>query len=221
MFQAIIVDRKNQKNNLQKVKIDEKVITSPENVTLLGLEVHSKLNFNEHISKLCNKNAGQLNALCRIGDLIGLEERKTLINSFIYTNFKYCPFAWHFSSRKSINKIENIRKRASRFLLNDHSSDYETLLKKANYGTSCMTHNRFSKFHCVYTIIQAAHTEFIKVVLIAYSAFKSSSKVIQEQPAAAVIIALISEKKKSRKKRKRKKSMCETVAKKKKKLRIL
>ena len=69
------------------------------------------------------------------------------------------------------------------------------------YDTTCMTHNRFSNFHCVYTIIQVVHTEFIKVVLTEYSAFKSSSKMIQEQAAAAVIIALISEKNKSRKKR--------------------
>ena len=70
-FQTVIIDRKNQKNNLQKLTIVEKVITSSENVTLLGLEVESKLKFNEHLSKLCNKSAGQLNALCRIGHLIG------------------------------------------------------------------------------------------------------------------------------------------------------
>ena len=134
-FQTIIIDRKNQKNNPQKLTIDEKVITSSENVTLLGLEVDSKLNFDEHISKLCNKSAGQLNALCRIRHLIGLEERKTLINSFIYSNFNYCPLVWHFRSRKSINKIENMQKRALRFLLNDYSSDYETLLKKTNKCT--------------------------------------------------------------------------------------
>ena len=128
-IQAIIIDRKNQKNNPQKLTI-EKVITYTENVTLLGLEVDNKLNFNEHISKLCNKSAGQLNALCRIGYLIGLEERKILINSFIYANFNYCPPVWHFSSRKSINKMENIQERALRFLLNNYSSDFETLLKK-------------------------------------------------------------------------------------------
>ena len=72
-FQAITIDRKNQKNNPQKLTIDEKVITSSENVTLLGLEVDSKLNFHEHVSKLCNKSAGQLNAHCRIGYFIGLE----------------------------------------------------------------------------------------------------------------------------------------------------
>ena len=70
-----------------------------------------------------------------------------------------------------------------------------------------MTHNRFSNFHCVYTIIQVVHTEFIKVVLTEYSAFKSSSKVIQEQAAAVVIIVLISEKKNSRKKGKKEESV--------------
>ena len=89
-FQAIIIDRKNEKNNSQKLTIDEKVITS-ENVTLLGPGVDSKLNFDEDVSKLCNKSAGQLNALYSIGHLIGLEERKILINSFIYANFNYCP----------------------------------------------------------------------------------------------------------------------------------
>ena len=60
------------------------------------------------------------------------------------------------------------------------------------YDTTCMTHNRFSNFHCVYTNIQVVHTEFIKVVRTDYSTFKISRKMIQEQAAAAVIIALIS-----------------------------
>ena len=75
-FQAIIIDRKNPKNNSQKLTIDEKVITSSENVTLLGLEVDSKLNFDEHISKLCNKSAGRLNELWRIRHLIGWKKER-------------------------------------------------------------------------------------------------------------------------------------------------
>ena len=67
--------------------------------------------------------------------MIGIEERKILINIFSYPNFNYCPLVWHFSSKNSINKTENIQKRALRFLLNDYSSDYETLLKKTNKST--------------------------------------------------------------------------------------
>ena len=124
------------KNNIpQKLTINEKVITSSENVTLLGLEVDSKLNFDEHISKLCNKSTGQLNALCKLGPLIGLEERKILLNSFIYVNFNYRPLLWYFSSRKTIKKIENIQKKALRFFLNDYSSDFKTLFKKTSKCT--------------------------------------------------------------------------------------
>ena len=66
-----------------------------------------------------------------------------------------------------------------------------------------MTHNRFSNFHCVYTAIQAVHNEFKTNVRTEYSAFKSSSKMIQEQAAAVVIIVLISEKNDSGQKGKR------------------
>jgi len=134
-FQAIIIDRKNQNNNPQKLTIDNKTIDSSSNVSLLGLEIDSKLNFDSHITKLCRKSAGQLNALCRLRYLLGFEERKILVNSFIYANFNYCPLVWHFSSKKSINKIENIQKRALRFLLDDNSSSYETLLKKTDKCT--------------------------------------------------------------------------------------
>lgn len=66
-----------------------------------------------------------------------------------------------------------------------------------------MTHNRFSNFQCLYTIMQIAHIEFIKFVLTEYSAFKFLSKMSQEHAAPAAIIALISEKTKSRDKTKR------------------
>ena len=64
--------------------------------------------------------------------------------------------------------------------------------------TTCMTHHWFSDCHCVYTIIQVIHTEFIKLVHREYTDFKNLSKIIQVQAAAAVIIALISENNKSR-----------------------
>ena len=130
-FQAIIIDRKGQENNPKELNIDGKAIKSEHTVKLLGLEIDSKLKFESHISNLCKKSAGQLNALSRLNSFLGYEERKVLINSFIYANFNYCPLVWHFCSKKSLNKIETIQKRALRFLHRDYESDYETLLKKS------------------------------------------------------------------------------------------
>ena len=107
-FQAILIDRKGQNNNPTEINIDEKKINSESSALLLGLEIDSKLNFDKHISKLCNKSAGQLNALNRLNRYLGFEEKKILINSFIYGNFNYCPLVWHFCSKNSLSKIENI-----------------------------------------------------------------------------------------------------------------
>ena len=68
------------------------------------------------------------------------KELEVVLNSFIHCNFNYCPIVWHFSTNKSIEKIENIRKRCLRLTLNDYKSDYKTLLdqsgkKSMNYQT--------------------------------------------------------------------------------------
>ena len=82
-FEVIITDRKKQNNNPPKMTIDEKVVTSSNKVTLLGLDIDSKLNFDDHISKICNKSDGQLNALCRLGHFFGLEERNIITVLFM------------------------------------------------------------------------------------------------------------------------------------------
>ena len=63
---AIITDRKKQQNNPTSIKVNEINIDSENSVRLLGLEIDSKLIFNKHITQLCIKSAGQLNALCRL-----------------------------------------------------------------------------------------------------------------------------------------------------------
>lgn len=75
-----------------------------------------------------------------------------------------------------------------------------------------MTRNWLLDFHCVYTFIKVFSTEFIHVVCIEYSVFKSLSKLSQEQAAAAVNVAITSDKNRQRKTRKKKKDLYETGA---------
>ena len=86
------------------------------------------------------------------------------------------------------------------------------------HDTTCMTHNRFSNFQCVYTITQIVHTEFLQSI----QPSRVLSKMSQKHAAVAVIIAVISEKNKSSKKKKKKKSLyVKPWLKRRKKLRIL
>ena len=59
-----------------------------------------------------------------------MPSRKAIYNSFIVSNFNYCPLVYYFTSRESINKMQRIQERALRFVLKDSVSDYDTLLTK-------------------------------------------------------------------------------------------
>ena len=61
--------------------------------------------------------------------LMDFKEKEILFNSFIYTNFNYCPLVWHFCSSKSVYKTEKIQNRTLRLLHNDFPSNYAELLK--------------------------------------------------------------------------------------------
>ena len=93
-------------NNILKSNADKchLVISSNEKVTLhvgeydiknskceklLGVKLDWKLNFDDHISDICQKASVQLNA--RITQFIGLSRRRVLMNVFFNFQFSYCP----------------------------------------------------------------------------------------------------------------------------------
>ena len=121
-FQAILL------NNIKSTHVGNEKIESLSAVKLLGIEVDNKLNFNNHINTICRSAANQLNALIRLRRFLGIEERKALIQSFVLSNFNYGPLVWMLSSVKSLNKIENLPKRALRFMPSDYESTYDELL---------------------------------------------------------------------------------------------
>ena len=97
-------------------------IKSEETVKLLGITLDYEFNFDTHTSNLCKKAAAQLNVLKRLKSFIGFTEKETLVQSFVYSNFNYCPFVWYFSPSKSVQKIERTQERVLRFLYNDNNS---------------------------------------------------------------------------------------------------
>ena len=70
-------------------------------------------------------------AIFRLKKYKNQKELEVVLNSFMYSNLNYCPIVWHFSTNKSIEKIENIHKLCLRLTLNGYKSDYKALLDKS------------------------------------------------------------------------------------------
>ena len=118
-FQAIIIDRK--KPNLTNIPltIDNQTIKSVPSLELLGIHLDDKLNFNFRISSICRSATNKLNALIQLKSYLNYNAKRVSINNYIISNFNYCPLVWAFCTVKSLNKIENLQKRAFRFLYNE------------------------------------------------------------------------------------------------------
>ena len=94
---------------------------------------------NEHIKNICKQAGNKLNALARIAKFLDDDKKKILMNSFVISQFNYCPIIWMYCQRKSNNLINRIHERALRIAYNDYASTFNALLEKDN---SIMIHQR-------------------------------------------------------------------------------
>ena len=100
-FQFMIISHSGFDASNATLQIDDNIISKPEpQVKVLGIMLDSKLDFNHHVSALCTKAARQLNALARISRFLSTSSRMIIYNSFINSNFNYCPIVWHFCGKK-------------------------------------------------------------------------------------------------------------------------
>ena len=127
-FQAFCIG-KNAHENIASFKVDSVEIKCEENVTLLGVNIDFMLSlmimWQIYVKKKASK---QLAVLKRLGRFLTKQGKLTIYNSFIVSNFNYCPLAWHFCSMSSTNKMEKVQQRALRFINNDFTSSLQDLL---------------------------------------------------------------------------------------------
>ena len=105
-FQSIIINRLGNLKNSYEFLIDNRNTDSENTVTLLGIKIDNKLNFEKHVTALCQKAGLQLNTLSRIHNNIRFQKMKMLVDSFIFTNFNHCPLLCHFCSAALSQEIE-------------------------------------------------------------------------------------------------------------------
>ena len=111
-------------------KIGNEQIWESASEKLLGIEIHSNLNFNEHVNNLCKKANRKLTALARLSCWQSFEKRRILMKAFIESQFSYSPLTWMFHDRSMHHKINKVHERALRIVYQDNTSSFEELLIK-------------------------------------------------------------------------------------------
>ena len=106
---------------------------------LLGITIDKNLKFDKHLTNLCKKASAKVTALSRLIKIVPLEKKKVLMNSFITSQFSYCPLIWMFCYSRNLNKrINHIHERGLRMVYQDYTSPFGDLLIKD--GSVCIHH---------------------------------------------------------------------------------
>ena len=58
---------------------------------LLRVTIDRKLNFNEHVTNLCDKASKKIQALARIFPYVPQTQKRLLTNAYFMSQFGYCP----------------------------------------------------------------------------------------------------------------------------------
>ena len=132
-FQAIIIYSRKLDHATDQIRTASKV-------KRFWVEINYKLNLEQYVNWICKSAVNQLNALIILKRFLGFHERKALVNSFVLSNFNYLTLVWMFASSKSLTKIENLYKRALRFMPENYSSAYKRVSEKSgkpeNYSSA-------------------------------------------------------------------------------------
>ena len=110
--------------------LDGIVIKSSSSVKLLGVLLDNKLNFSEHVKKLCKSASQKTKALIRIRPFLNLDCAKRLSSAYILLAFNYCPLIWMFGRKSNDGLINQAHKRALRAVYLDFQSPFKALLSK-------------------------------------------------------------------------------------------
>ena len=71
------------------------------------------------------KSYKKLSALSRVSKYMGINKKRILMKSYIFSQFNYCPLVWMCHSRSSNNKINRIQERALRIAYRDFKSSFK------------------------------------------------------------------------------------------------
>ena len=96
----------------------------------LGILFTSNLSWSEHIKSIVSKGYQTLGLLRRaFPSTTPVRAKKLLFLSLVLPKLSYCSPIWRPNLVKDITVLEGVQRRATKFILNDYSSDYKSRLQ--------------------------------------------------------------------------------------------
>ena len=126
----LMISSPNSADNIQLKWDENTTLRSEKSVKALGVIIENRLTVSDHISACRLKAARQLNALARISKYLDPKSKSNIYNSFIRSNFEYCPLVWQFCGKTNNNKLEKTQERSLRILQDTYELSYEELLNR-------------------------------------------------------------------------------------------
>ena len=125
--------------------------------------METKLKFDSHVTTLCNKASNKLHALSRVSKYMKFNQRKTILASYIISQFGHCPLVWIFHSRKLNNRINRLHKRSLQLVYQDEQASFENLLSRDG---SVTVHHHNVQTLCIelYKVAYGFAPELMKLV---------------------------------------------------------
>ena len=97
----------------------------------LGIQMSSDLSWNNHYNMICSKAYRSLALLRRtFGGSGPVEARRSLYLALVRSQFIYCSQLWNPHLIKDTTILERVQRRATKYILNDYTSDYKFRLLK-------------------------------------------------------------------------------------------
>ena len=102
-FQSMILKNKKAIADYFNIIVNDTMLNLTDDMTVLGITIDSQLNFNVHVSNVCNKAGRQLNVLQRLKGSLDYSSRLSLYKSLIMSNLTIAPAPWYWCSPQNFH----------------------------------------------------------------------------------------------------------------------
>ena len=114
------------------MSFDGKTIKSSDTVKLLKITLDKNINLKRHVQKFFRKANNKTKALFCVKKCLNLEQAQVLAETYISSNFRYCPLVCKFFGKMSIAKTHY---RTPRARYDTQTRSYQELLELSKCRT--------------------------------------------------------------------------------------